>query len=356
MSYNALAFPKLKWFDSNGDPATGWLVYTYEAGTTTAKTSYSTPTGTANANPVVLNANGEADIYLDGSYKIVMKNASDVTQWTLDNVQGAAISAVVFSVVASAASLGTGTTDGEGRITVDDGNYYTWDSGGAKWRIMPGNRYTTAALPASSTYTIETGIIVFDTTTSRSKYWTGSAWVNYEEYRVFYIPASAFRPCTTNPCSSLLKHEYGTNDIDLEYLAFDSGATPERAQVDFKMPEDWDCGMVKAKFDWTSASGSTAGDTCEWSVKAGAFRDNVAIDSALGSAQVISDVLLADNGTKWQTTPATPAITIGGTPALTDTIIWEVSRNGPGADNMTEDAWFLGLYVQYKSTKTPAAW
>lgn len=354
MAYNALAFPKFKWFDSNGDPAASWSVYTYAAGTDTLKTSYSTPTGTANTNPVVLDANGEADIYLDGSYKIVLKDADGVTSWTLDNVEGAAIEAVVTSVVATVASLGTGTTDGELAIDAGTGNLYTWDDDNSKWRIVGGNIYTTAGLPTTA-YTIETGTPVLDTTTKRLKYWSGTAFVNLEEYRTIYVPASAFRPCTTSGCAQLAQSEKGTNDIDVEYLAFDGGATEERCQVDFKMPEDWDVGTVKCKFDWSSATGSTAGDTVQWGVKAGAKTDSDAIDAALGTAQVISDVLLADNGGDWQISGATPALTIAGTPALSDTIIWEIYRD-TSADDMTEDAWLFGMWIQYKSTLTPSTW
>jgi len=84
-----LELPKFQAFDGNGDPLSGGLVYTYSAGTTTAKTSYSDyDASTANANPVVLDSRGEADIYVRGSYKIVLKTSAEVTLWTLDNVQG----------------------------------------------------------------------------------------------------------------------------------------------------------------------------------------------------------------------------------------------------------------------------
>ena len=84
-----LELPKFQAFDANGDPLSGGLVYTYSAGTDTLKTTYSDyDASTANANPVVLNSRGEADIYVQGSYKIVLKDSAGATIWTLDNVQG----------------------------------------------------------------------------------------------------------------------------------------------------------------------------------------------------------------------------------------------------------------------------
>ena len=200
--------------------------------------------------------------------------------------------------------------------------------------------------------------------------WNGDEWVvtdligelehasgNFgDQYRTFDVRAAAFRPCTTNGCAPLATSEKGTNDIDVEYLAFDGGATEERCQIDFKMPEDWDLGTVKCMFDWSSATGSTIADTIQWGVKAGAKTDDDVIDAALGTAQVISYALLGTSGADWQTTAATPALTIGGTPALKDTIFWEVYRDTDGTDNMAEDGWLFGMWVQYKSTKSTAAW
>lgn len=74
--------------DANGAPLVGGLVYTYFAGTTTAATTYSDAgLTTPNANPVVLDAAGVANIFLDGStYKFVTKTSAGATVRTLDNI------------------------------------------------------------------------------------------------------------------------------------------------------------------------------------------------------------------------------------------------------------------------------
>jgi hypothetical protein len=62
-------------------------VFTYQAGTNTPKATFVSEDGvTENTNPVILNGAGYADIYLVGSYKIVVKDADDVDVWTADPV------------------------------------------------------------------------------------------------------------------------------------------------------------------------------------------------------------------------------------------------------------------------------
>lgn len=78
--------------DNNGDPLSGGLLYTYEAGTSTNKVTYTTPDeATANANPIVLDAAGRADIWLDsGAYKFELRDSADVLIKTVDNIVGEA--------------------------------------------------------------------------------------------------------------------------------------------------------------------------------------------------------------------------------------------------------------------------
>jgi hypothetical protein len=175
-------------------------------------------------------------------------------------------------------------------------------------------------------------------------------------YSQIYVDAGAMVPCTTNPAEAGTK-EYGTNDIDTDYFAFDGGATEERVQFKLVMPEDYDLSTVKAKFYWTSATGSTAGDTVEWGIKAGAITDDGAIDAAMGTAVTVSDTLLADAGADLQISAATGAMTIGGTPALGKLVVFEVYRNTDGSDDMAEDAQLLGVAIQYGQIATAmAAW
>jgi len=83
--------PKLQFFDANGNPLAGGLLYTYEAGSTTPLTSYTDSTGvSANTNPIVLDSRGEANVWLSGAnYKLALYTSvasGSVLIWTVDNV------------------------------------------------------------------------------------------------------------------------------------------------------------------------------------------------------------------------------------------------------------------------------
>lgn len=86
-----LAGAGAQFFDSNGDPLSGGLLYTYAAGTTTPASTYTSRTGAFfNANPIVLDAAGRTpnEIWLTGGllYKFVLKDSTAVQIGTYDNI------------------------------------------------------------------------------------------------------------------------------------------------------------------------------------------------------------------------------------------------------------------------------
>jgi hypothetical protein len=80
-----------QFFDNNGNPLNGGLIYTYAAGTTTPAATYTSSTGgTANANPIVLDSAGRtpAQIWLTAgsSYKFVLQTSLGTLIKTDDNI------------------------------------------------------------------------------------------------------------------------------------------------------------------------------------------------------------------------------------------------------------------------------
>ena len=81
--------------DNSGNPVSGGLLFTYQAGTTTKQATYTSSSGaTPNTNPVVMNSRGEAQVWLDVTldYKFVFSPAGDTDPptnpfWTIDGIQ-----------------------------------------------------------------------------------------------------------------------------------------------------------------------------------------------------------------------------------------------------------------------------
>jgi hypothetical protein len=93
MSINISSFAGAgaQFFDANGAPLSGGLIYTYLSGTTTPATTYTSRSGAVNnTNPIVLNAAGRtpAEIWLDGGvlYKFVLKSSTFVQIGSYDGI------------------------------------------------------------------------------------------------------------------------------------------------------------------------------------------------------------------------------------------------------------------------------
>lgn len=80
-----------QFFDNNGAPLVGGLLYVYTAGTTTPATTYTSPSGTvSNTNPIVLDSAGRTpnEVWVNGGvlYKFVLKTSTGVTIGTYDSI------------------------------------------------------------------------------------------------------------------------------------------------------------------------------------------------------------------------------------------------------------------------------
>jgi hypothetical protein len=80
-----------QFFTDDGVPLAGGLIYSYAAGTSTPKTTYTSSLGTiAHTNPIILNSAGRVpggEIWLTlGAYKFILATSTNVTIATYDNV------------------------------------------------------------------------------------------------------------------------------------------------------------------------------------------------------------------------------------------------------------------------------
>lgn len=101
--------PRLQFFDNNGRFLSGGKLYTYAAGTTTPLATYAdSGLSVANPNPVVMNVRGEAVVWLqDLPYKFILKDATDNTIWSVDNLNGTDAQTIASILATYAASGGS---------------------------------------------------------------------------------------------------------------------------------------------------------------------------------------------------------------------------------------------------------
>lgn len=94
VNLSALAGAGQQFFDNNGSPLSGGKLWSYQAGTTTPQTTYTTAAGNvAHTNPIILDSSGRVatgEIWLTAAsnYKFVLMTSANVTLATWDNITG----------------------------------------------------------------------------------------------------------------------------------------------------------------------------------------------------------------------------------------------------------------------------
>lgn len=159
-----------------------------------------------------------------------------------------------------------------------------------------------------------------------------------------WIPAAAMTPRTTAGAAAGTA-ETSTNKVMLSSLDFDA-STIEYAQFAIQMPESWDESTVTAKFTWKHAA-TTTNFGVSWGIQGVALSDDDASDAAFGTAIYANDT----GGTTGDIyrSPETAAVTIAGTPATGDYVVFQVLRKADDGtnDTMSIDAGLLGVSVFY---------
>ena len=111
------------------------------------------------------------------------------------------------------------------------------------------------------------------------------------------------------------------------------------------MPKSWNEGTILAEFVWTHPA-TTTNFGVNWNLQAYAFSDGDNISAAFGTAQNVDDT--GGNTSYCYISANTPAITIGGTPAESDWVIFQAYRDPAAAgDTMAVDAYLLGVRIIY---------
>ena len=91
MTGTIATIPKYQFLDSLGVPLVNGTLTTYLTGTTTLTSTWQDQAlSSLNTNPIVLDARGEATLWLDSAlvYKFVLANEAGAIQWTQENISG----------------------------------------------------------------------------------------------------------------------------------------------------------------------------------------------------------------------------------------------------------------------------
>ena len=158
-----------------------------------------------------------------------------------------------------------------------------------------------------------------------------------------WIAASQWIPRTTTGVG-VDSTQTTTNLQNFDQLLFDA-ATDEFAQALVVMPTNYNAGQVTARFYWTATTGTGA---VVWGLQGLAYSDDDALDTATGTAQTVTDTLLAAND--MMISGATSAITIGGTPGANKAVQFQIYRDADaGGDTLAVDARLLGVEISFTS-------
>lgn len=327
---------------------------------------------TAN-NPGWTASGGDTNIGLDwtskgtGAFRLI-GNATQAATLQLFEITGAGTNFASFAVPPLAANtvytLPPDDGDAGEQLQTDGAGVLTWEAAGGGAGAPTGATYITQTADGTLTAeqalsSLSTGIMRVATTTGVVTSLTDSAGVraNLSDevgtgpamftrtgvLREVYVNAGAMISRSTAGAATATV-ELATNDIMFDSFDFDSTAS-EGVGFWWTPPNAYNDGTVTIRFHWTAASGT---GTVTWSCSARALPDDAAMDQALGTAVAVTDTLIAVND--MHLTSATGAITIAGTPAGSNPVYFQITRDI--ADTLAADARLLGCTLEYTESAT----
>ena len=158
------------------------------------------------------------------------------------------------------------------------------------------------------------------------------------------IPATAMYTTTTSGAAAG-EVETTSNKVMIKTFDFDTAAD-EYVQFQIPMPASWDESTVTFIAHWSHPV-TTTNFKVAWALQGVAIGDDDALDAAFGTAVVAGAASTGDTGGTTDdlySTPESAAITIAGTPAASDMVIFRLLRDvSDAADTLAVDARLHGI-------------
>lgn len=154
-----------------------------------------------------------------------------------------------------------------------------------------------------------------------------------------WIPATTMIAATTSGAATA-QLETTTNKVNYKVFDFDDAAD-EFVHFDIAFGKSWNEGTVTFQVFWESTATDT--DGVAFALQGVFVSDNVAADTAYGTAVVVTDDAQSAAGELYVTAESA-AVTIAGTPAVDGVVNFRLLRDVSDAnDDMTEDARVRGI-------------
>ena len=156
-----------------------------------------------------------------------------------------------------------------------------------------------------------------------------------------FIPIGAFRPHVSSGCSPIEDLTLAVNRY-VAACAF-SPTTLQLATISFTLPKAWNRGTITFQPYWVNMAGGSGGVV--WGCQAVAYGDGETMDTAVGTAQEVTDTALGAE--VLAIGPESLALTIAGTPQINDLIRLDVYRSPANAgDTYAANAYLIGIKLR----------
>lgn len=199
--------PRFRAFTAAGTPLSGGKLNTYIGGTvSTALATYPTQAdalaGTnANANPIILDANGECTAFGTNTlYKLVLMDSANVVQWTIDNISLGDTPRSLTTVVKNGNQTAFGASSKLTTWTVEADALSEWSAANNRWVATYAGKYffdlcaemTDTTINSVLTLAIFKNGVQVARTINRSSATAGQVWGYHAHYAAINVVATDF--------------------------------------------------------------------------------------------------------------------------------------------------------------------
>lgn len=140
--------------------------------------------------------------------------------------------------------------------------------------------------------------------------------------------------------------ETTSDKVNITVADFDA-ATIEYKHWQIAMPDDYDGGTVTYKVYYTHTTGTTD-LACIWTLEGVSFADGETLDLTFGTGVDVTKTSAAATANILHVTDESGAVTIAGTPAAGELVVFRLSRKASdGSDTLTVDARLIGVLIKY---------